>query len=201
MSDNAQEASQLDAADIQLSLESQIECLLFVADGPTPVGQLAAALHTQPQKIRAALQSLEAGYQTRGIRLQRFKDQVQLTTAPEAAAMIEDFLGLESTQRLTSSALEVLAIVAYQQPVTRPQIDAIRGVNSDSVIKRLHSRGLIEEVGRADGPGRPILYGTTPEFMQYFGLNSLDELPPLDLADDEAGDAADVDVEGERNAA
>ncbi|MFQ5407368.1 MAG: SMC-Scp complex subunit ScpB [Anaerolineales bacterium] len=171
-----------------LALESQIEALLFVADGPTPIGQLAAALDVSAARVRTALAVLDATLQQRGIRLQYHHEQVQITTAPEMAPAIETFLGLESTQRLTQSALETLALVAYQQPVTRPQIDAVRGVNSDSVIKRLHSRGLIEEVGRASGPGRPILYGTTPEFMQHFGLSSLSELPPLENGDESAVD-------------
>ena len=88
------------------------------------------------------------------------------------------------------AALETLAIIAYQQPVTRPSVDSVRGVNSDGVIKSLLSKGLLQEVGRSEGPGRPILYGTTPEFLQHFGLNSLTELPPLDLAE-----ANDKDVE------
>ena len=83
--------------------------------------------------------------------------------------------------RLSRAALEALAIVAYQQPVTRPGVDAVRGVNSDGVIKSLLSKGLLQEAGRAEGPGRPILYGTTPQFLQHFGLNSLSELPLLNL--------------------
>jgi segregation and condensation protein B len=104
---------------------------------------------------------------------------VQLTTAPEIANQIETFLGLEATSHLSRAALETLAIIAYQQPVTRPRIDSIRGVNSDGVMKSLLLKGLLQEVGRAEGPGRPILYGTTPDFLQHFGLNSLGELPPL----------------------
>ena len=104
-----------------------------------------------------------------------------MTSAPEAVEAIETFLGLEATSRLSSAALEALAIIAYQQSVTRPQVDAIRGVNSDSVIKNLLHKGLIQEVGRAEGPGRPILYSTTPEFLGHFGLTSLGELPPLNL--------------------
>ena len=90
-------------------------------------------------------------------------------------------MGLAAATPLSRAALEALAIVAYQQPVTRPQIEAVRGVNSDSVIKNLLTKGLIEESGRAEGPGRPVLYSTTPEFMQHFGLTSLAELPPLSL--------------------
>ena len=180
MAQNNHEEPTPELAQSALSLESQIEGLLFVADGPTPISQIAIALEVTSKRIRATLDKLEETYQNRGLSLQRHKDEIQLTTTSEMAPLVETFLGLESLQRLTKSALEVLAIIAYQQPVTRPQIDAVRGVNSDSVIKRLHSRGLIAEVGRADGPGRPILYGTTPEFMQHFGLNSLEELPPLE---------------------
>ena len=104
---------------------------------------------------------------------------VQLTTAPESSAVVERFLGLEVSARLSQAAIEVLAIIAFIQPVTRPQVDQIRGVNSDSSLRTLLSFGLIEEVGRLETPGRPILYATTPDFLQYFGLNSLGELPPL----------------------
>ena len=94
---------------------------------------------------------------------------------------MQRLLNLESTARLTRAAIEVLAIVAYQQRVTRPQIDAIRGVNSDSALRTLLRHGLIEEVGRSEGPGRPIIYAPAPEFLQHFGLSSLEDLPPLDL--------------------
>ena len=104
-----------------------------------------------------------------------------MTSAPEAASVIETFLGLEATSRLSSSALEALAVIAYQQPVTRPQVDAVRGANSECVMKNLLHKGLIQEVGRAESPGRPILYSTTPEFLGHFGLTSLEELPPLNL--------------------
>lgn len=105
---------------------------------------------------------------------------VQLTTAAEASAHIERFLGLEVTTRLSPAALEVLAIVAYLQPVTRPHIDQLRGVNSDGALRSLLSKGLVEEVGRLEKPGRPILYGTTPEFLQSFGLNGIADLPQMD---------------------
>jgi segregation and condensation protein B len=92
-------------------------------------------------------------------------------------------LGLDASSRLSRAALEALAIILYKQPVTRPAIDAIRGVNSDGVLKSLLHKGLVQEVGRAEGPGRPILYGTTGECLQYFGLSSLAELPPLEEAE------------------
>ena len=164
-----------------LSLEALIESLLFVADGAVPVGRLAEALEVSNRDVEAALASLAQNYKQRGLSLQRFRDKVQLTTSPSAAAQVERFLGLAAATPLSRAALETLAIVAYQQPVTRPQVEAVRGVNSDSVIKTLLSKGLIEESGRAEGPGRPVLYSTTSEFMQHFGLASLSDLPPLSL--------------------
>lgn len=166
---------------ITLPLSALLESLLFVADGPVPLAQFAAALESTPRTIEAALDELDALYQHRGLRIQRDKAGVQLTTAPQTAEAVEKFLGLESLQRLSKPAVETLAIIAYQQPITRPRIEAIRGVNSDGVIKSLLTKGLIEEVGRTEGPGRPVLYGTTPAFLQHFGLSSLTDLPPLDI--------------------
>lgn len=163
---------------------AQVEALLFVAAEAVTVGQLAAALGISLSEAEAAVQELDASLRTRGLRLQRFGGRLQLTTAPQAAEAIERFLGLEATSHLSRAALETLAIIAYQQPVTRPQVDAVRGVNSDGVMKSLLSKGLIQENGRAEGPGRPILYSTTSEFLQYFGLSSLNELPPLHLPED-----------------
>lgn len=163
-----------------LSLAAKIEALLFVAFEPVTPGQLATALETTATQINNALDKLDASLQTRGLRLQRYSGRVQLTTAPETSEAIEHFLGLEATTKLSHAALETLAIIAYQQPVTRPQVDSVRGVNSDGVMRSLLSKGLIQEGGRAEGPGRPILYSTTPDFLQHFGLNSLTELPPLE---------------------
>lgn len=163
-------------------LDARIETLLFVAPGPATISQLATALEVSVDDVEQGLKSLETGYlASRGLRLQRHAGRIQLTSSPDLAAEIERFLGLEASSRLSRAALELLAIVAYQQPITRPQLDDIRGVNSDGVLKSLLSKGLIQELGRADGPGRPILYGTTTEFLQHFGLSSLDELPPLNL--------------------
>lgn len=164
-----------------LSVVAQLESLLFVADGPVPVARLAEALEIPVREVEAALGALAESYQQRGLSLQRFRDRVQLTTAPAAAPLVERFLGLTASTPLSRAALEALAIIAYQQPVTRPQIEAVRGVNSDSVIKNLLTKGLIEEAGRAEGPGRPVLYSTTTEFMQHFGLGTLSDLPPLAL--------------------
>ncbi|MFN2150954.1 MAG: SMC-Scp complex subunit ScpB [Anaerolineales bacterium] len=165
----------------EISLNAQIEALLFVAPSAVSISQLATALGVTNRAVENSLEELEQSYQKRGLRLQRHSGRIQMTSAPEAAEAIETFLGLEATSRLSSAALEALAIIAYQQPVTRPQVDAIRGVNSDGVMKNLLHKGLIQEVGRAEGPGRPIMYSTTPEFLGYFGLTSLEELPPLNL--------------------
>jgi segregation and condensation protein B len=163
-----------------LETAALLESLLFVASGPVTAERLATALETSPAVVHSLLKTLEEGYCQRGLRLQWSSDhQVQLTTAPEASSVIERFLGLEVTSRLSQAATEVLAIVAYMQPVTRPQVDQIRGVNSDGALRSLLSKGLIEEIGRLESPGRPILYGTTPEFLQHFGLAKLDEMPPL----------------------
>jgi len=168
-----------------LSLTALVESMLFVASGPVSVSRLAKALETTSSAMEGLLRSLETDYQNRGLRLQWSGSNVQITTAPEAGSVIERFLGLEVTSRLTQAALEVLAIVAYLQPITRPQIDQIRGVNSDGALRTLLSKGLIEEVGRMETPGRPILYGSTPEFLQHFGLSVIDELPPLPTDEEE----------------
>ncbi len=163
--------------------KARLEALLFVAAGPVPISQLASALNLPLREVENYLDMLEkelaSSTTPRGLRLQRHLGRVQLTTAPDTAADIERFLGLETTSKLSRAALETLAIIAYQQPVTRPEIEAVRGVSSDGVLKSLLSKGLVQEIGRAERPGRPILFITTTEFLQQFGLNSLEELPPL----------------------
>ena len=172
-------------AEPELPLSVKLEALLFVAAEPATTAQLATALDVAPSVVERGLNELDASLASRGLRLQRNAGRVQLTTAPQLAELVERFLGLEATTHLSRAALETLAIIAYQQPVTRPHIDAIRGVNSDSMLKSLLNKGLILESGRADGPGRPILYSTTPEFLQHFGLNSILEMPPLAQPDEE----------------
>jgi len=159
-----------------------LEALLFAAPGLSSVEQLSQALNVSKSEVEQSLEALSAHLTLEhGLRLQKIKNQYQLITAPEHAEMIEKFLGLEVTSRLTQAALEVLAIVAYKQHTTRPEIDSIRGVNSDGVVKSLLAKGLIEELGRSEAIGRPILYGVTNEFFQHFGLESLDQLPAVDL--------------------
>lgn len=164
----------------ELSEVALLESMLFVASGPVAVSRLAKVLNCSASKTQKLLDTLADSYQDRGLRLQWNNQQVQLTTAPAASKVIEQFLGLELTTRLSPAALEVLAIIAYMQPITRPQVDNIRGVNSDGALRTLLSKGLIEELGRLETPGRPILYGSTPEFLQHFGLSTVEELPPLE---------------------
>jgi segregation and condensation protein B len=159
-------------------LMAAIEALLMVAEGPVHPGDLAHAIDVPEQDVTAAIQSFDA--QTgRGWVLQHHGELVQLTTAPRYAEYVRRFLGIERQSRLSAAALESLAIVAYRQPVTRSEIEAVRGVDCTGVLATLMQRNLVEAVGRQDSPGTPILYGTTPEFLMHFGLSSLDELPPL----------------------
>ena len=164
----------------ELGHTAMLESILFVASGPVSTARLGTVLDMSAATVRSLLFDLEQDYLNRGLRLQWIGQNVQLTTAPESSEIVERFLGLEVTTRLSQAALEVLAIVAYLQPITRPSIDSIRGVNSDGALRTLLSKGLIEEQGRMDTPGRPILYGTTPEFLQHFGLSIIDQLPPLE---------------------
>ncbi len=177
-----------------LSLAAKIEAMLFVSAEPVPLVQLAQALDVTPSVVERGLKELDDSLLTRGLRLQRNAGRVQLTTAAELASLMEKFLGLEAVTHLSRAALETLAIIAYQQPVTRPQVDAVRGVNSDAMLKSLLGKGLIQEAGRTDGPGRPILYSTTPEFLQHFGLSSIMELPPLAVPAETEPEPAELEL-------
>ena len=183
----------------------RLEALLFAAPGLSAIDQLAQGLNLTKSEIISLLDILATNYEMNsGLRLQKVKNQYQVVTAPEYGRDIENFLGLEMTTRLTQAALEALAIIAYKQPATRPEIDAIRGVNSDTVVKSLLTKGLIEELGRSEAAGRPILYGVTEDFLHHFGLESIDKLPHVDLEGilrptEQAG--LDVSINNERKGA
>ncbi len=162
----------------ELPVAAQIEAVLFVAERPVTVSELAKLLAVSPDAVEGAVAVLTAHVAGRGLTLQRLGDALQLVTHPRAAPAVQRFLGLEMSARLSPAALETLAIVAYRQPVTRGDIETLRGVNADGVLANLVTRGLVEEVGRRNAVGRPILYGTTFEFLRAFGLNSLADLPP-----------------------
>lgn len=170
-----------------LSLDLLVESLLFVAPEPVEVARLAQVLGVESGEVEAALARLGESCRTRGVRLQRQAEAVQLVTAPEAAPFVARLLGAQARSRLSAAALETLAIIAYRQPVTRAQIEAIRGVNCERALATLQARSLIAEVGRQETVGRPILFGTTMEFLEYFGLTDLTDLPPLDSQDEQDG--------------
>jgi len=160
-------------------LPAVIESILFVADEAVEISMLARALRRPADAIEDALAELELRCAEGGTRLQRTRDTVQLVTSPQFGPFVERFLGMESRQRLSGAALESLAIIAYKQPLTRAGVEQVRGVNSDGAIASLIARGLVEEVGRAPGPGRPVLLGTTLRFLEHFGLARPGDLPPL----------------------
>ena len=165
--------------DSGVALSSQIEAVLFVADRPVSVQELSRLLVVSNDAVEDALAWLEQSYADRGLSLQRRGEELQLVSHPLTAPIVQRFLGLEMSAKLSAAALETLAVIAYRQPVTKAQIEQIRGVNPDYAVQNLVTRGLIEEVGRQNTVGRPILYGTTFEFLRAFGLRSLADLPEM----------------------
>ncbi len=160
--------------------EAGLEALLFVAERPLARGEIARLAGVTRETVDERLGDLEVALADRGIRLVLSGDRVELTTAPDAGALIARYVGADAV-RLSPAALETLAIVAYRQPVTKAAIERIRGVDSDYTVRALLHRRLVAEQGRSGAPGRPILYGTGFEFLERFGLTSLEELPVLDL--------------------
>lgn len=159
-------------------VEAIIEALLFVADGPVDVGELASAMQVDVTVVDETLRRMGAA-QDRGICVVRQGGRAQLVTSPEAAPVVERYLGIGQASKLSTASLETLAIVAYRQPITRAQVDAVRGVSSDAVIRTLLAKSLIRVVGRLEQAGRPELLGTTLEFLHYFGARTLADLPTL----------------------
>src|SRR3954449_791605 len=166
-------------APIELT-EAALEALLFVAEKPLSRRDIASLAGTDRATVDARLGDLEVSLRERGIRLLVDGDRVELATAPEGGALVARYIGADSV-RLSPASMETLAIVAYRQPVTKSAVERIRGVDSDYTIRTLLHRRLIVELGRSDAPGRPFLYGTGFDFLERFGLTSVDDLPPLDL--------------------
>lgn len=160
-------------------LKMLVEAFILVSEGPVSIEILGQALEQDAETIERIVAQLENEYLTHGIRLQRMRDRVQFVSAPEVSEPVQKFLGLDTAPRLSPASLETLAIIAYRQPITRPQIESIRGVNCDGVVHTLLARNLIEPIGELETVGHPTLYGTTFDFLHYFGLTSLDQLPPL----------------------
>jgi segregation and condensation protein B len=166
-------------APIELT-EAALEALLFVAERPLGRREIAGLAGVDRATVDARLGDLEVSLRGRGIRLLIDGDRVELATAAEAGALVARYVGADAV-RLSPASLETLSIVAYRQPVTKSAIERIRGVDSDYTIRTLVHRRLVVELGRSDAPGRPFLYGTGFEFLERFGLTSLDDLPPLDV--------------------
>lgn len=172
-------------------LMSQIEALLFVVgDEGMTIKQLAQYLEVEPMDIEAGLSELRSRYEeseASGVTIKQLAGTYQLTTKPSVAGAIKKLVDNPTNQVLTAASLEVLAIIAYKQPIARAEVEDLRGVKSERPIATLVSRALVQEVGRVEGTGRAILYGTTKEFLNYFGLKNISELPPLPdaVADDE----------------
>jgi segregation and condensation protein B len=164
------------------ALAGHLVALLFAAASPLNTFDAARILDIPHERLDGVCDLLEREPPT-GLALQRYEDRLQLTTAPASGALIERFLGEPPPVRLSRAALEALAVIAYRQPVTRGEIDTVRGVNSDSAVATLLGRSLVTEVGRRDTVGRPALLALTPECLQYLGLHSLAELPPLPTPD------------------
>ena len=179
MTDELADAVELDSAPAELTV-AQLEALLFVAERPLARREIATLAGVDQPTVDARLGDLEVTLARRGIRLVLAGDRVELATAPEAGALIARYVGADAVH-LSPASLETLAIVAYRQPVAKSAIERIRGVDSDYTIRTLLHRRLVVELGRSDAPGRPFLYGTGFEFLERFGLTSLEELPPLDV--------------------
>ena len=166
----------------ELSLEQKLEAMLTVALEPISAEELADVADADADEVRRTLSELRAEYLSdrRGFQVIELASGWVMQSSPEVAAWVTKFANRDVSHRLSSAALESLAIIAYRQPVSRAQITALRGVNVDGVVRLLEQRGYIEERGRAPGPGQPILYGTTELFLDRLGLATLDDLPPIE---------------------
>ncbi len=160
--------------------EAALEALLFVAERPLSRREIAALAGTDRETVDARIGDLEVSLRDRGLRVVIDEERVELATAPEGGALVARYVGADAI-RLSPASLETLAIVAYRQPITKSAVERIRGVDSDYTIRTLLHRRLVVELGRSDAPGRPYLYGTGFEFLERFGLTSLEDLPPLDV--------------------
>jgi segregation and condensation protein B len=160
-------------------LRSAVECLLFVSEEPVTSAQMAAALEVDEQSVEQAVYDLILDLGQRGLQIVRVAGGYQMCTRQEFSEVCQRIL-VRQNQKLSRAAFETLAVIAYRQPVTQPEVEAIRGVDSSGVMKKLIDKGLIKEAGRKQTAGRPILYGTTPKFLEHLGLNDLADLPDID---------------------
>lgn len=169
--------------DINPELKGAIEAIIFISEGPINLDEIQNIFEgLDLETIKSIIEDLKKDYEQRnsGIKLIEVAGGYQMVTSPTYANFIKKFYKIKHSEKLTMPSLETLSIIAYKQPVTKVEIESIRGVNVDGVIKNLHEKGLIRIVGRKEVVGRPFVYGTTRNFLEYFGLNSLEELPPVE---------------------
>jgi segregation and condensation protein B len=160
-------------------LKLVIESVLFIAEGPVELRTIARLVEGTPEDVAAVIEELSEESRARGVRIQRTGQSAQMVSAPETAPFVQAFLGIDEHQRLSPTILVTLTVIAYKQPVTKGEVERILRKDCDYSIMMLRARGLIAEVGRAEGPGRPYLYGTTFKFLEHFGLEKPEDLPPL----------------------
>lgn len=167
-----------------MNLKSILESLLFVWGEPLNINEISKILNLPVKNVVAALKEMAEQFskdKDRGLIIQKFGNSYQITTKKENFEYIQSLMQTTVNKSLSTAAMEALSIIAYKQPVTRVEIELIRGVKCSNVIKGLLDKGLIKETGKLDKPGRPVVYGTTDEFLRHFGLNSIDELPALNI--------------------
>lgn len=165
--------------DNKINIKNAIESILFVAEKPVSLKELSQVVGVSVADIQKEIKVLSEEYQKRGLRIINKGSSFQLISSPEEGQFVARYLNQELKKELGQAALEALAIITYKQPITRVEVEKVRGVNCDAIMRTLQIKGLIEEVDRKDAPGRPILYGTTFEFLQYLGVESIDDLPKL----------------------
>ena len=185
-------AEAIEALDTVEDIKRAIEAILFAAGYPVKYEKLSEVIGLSQRDIRGLVESMAREYDGRGIQLLLYPDTCQLTTKEVFAPYIREALGIKRGGNLSASSLEVLAVVAYNQPVTRAYVDVVRGVDSAYAVTSLLDKGLIEAVGRLDAPGRPMLYGTTEKFLRVFGLSSLADLPETEAMDVASNQAAAI---------
>jgi len=163
------------------SVKDLVENLLFLAPEPLSLTRIAEAVPHSKEEIAAALDALQAEYSDRGLKLRYVSGGWEITSDPDLADAVQEFFNLQRRKHLSRQALETLAVIAYNQPITRGQIEAIRGVQTTGTLHTLLESNLIRVVGQRDSLGNPYLYGTTDEFLRHFGLGDVSELPPLEF--------------------
>lgn len=180
-------------------IKHAVEAILFAAGYPVKYEKLSEVIGLSQRDLRGLIESMSREYDGRGIQLLLYPDACQLTTKEVFAPYIREALGIKRGGNLSNSSLEVLAVVAYNQPVTRAYVDTVRGVDSSYAVSSLLDKGLIEAVGRLDAPGRPMLYGTTEKFLRVFGLSSLAELPETEALDVASAQTQGVIIEEDKS--